>query len=297
MHLDIIDRPDDPALETFHAAYRGAFVLPNETEELAGFQACLALNHGSEHARLRALYGPFRETCLIARESPDGAMVGGANLIALHHVIDGRRVLSANLNYIFVPPAARGRGWFSRLVRALIDAIPGMLDVAAEPATPVLVFVEQNDPLRMDPATYATDSAHSGLDPFDRLRIWAGRGARVVDFPYVQPALSADQAPDDGLVYGVIGAEGDSLDSDLLARHLRGFFGISVLKGAALAQDAVAGAQLDMLAAASRQHAPIALLDARAALASLDTDSARALVQRGGTLRAWLRLRQSSNVA
>lgn len=297
MHLEIIDRPDDPALEAFHAAYRDAFVLPNETEELAGFQACLALNHGGEHERLRAAYGPFRETCLIAREVAGGAMVGGANLIALRHAIDGQTVLTANLNYIFVPPAARGQGWFSRLVQAVTGAVPAMLDVAPEAAARVLVFIEQNDPLRMDPTTYATDSAHSGLDPFDRLRIWAGRGARVVDFPYVQPALSADQAPDDGLVYGVLGADGAALDSCLLASHLRGFFGISVLKGATLADDAVATTQLDTLDTACRRHAPIALLDAREALGQLDVEAARALVRRGGVLRDWLRALQSSNVA
>lgn len=297
MHLDIIDRPDDPKLEAFHAAYRGAFVLPNETEELAGFQACLALNHGGEYERLRVAYGPFSETCLIAREAPDGAMIGGANLIALHHVIDGRSVLTANLNYIFVQPAARGQGWFSRLVRAVAGVIPAMLGVVPEPTAGVFIFVEQNDPLRMDPATYAIDSAHSGLDPFDRLRIWANRGARVLDFPYVQPALSADQAPDEGLVYGVMGTDGATLDSCLLASHLRGFFGISVLKGTALADDAVASAQLDTLDMACRRQAPVALLDAREALRQLDAEAEHALVRRGGALRDWLRGLQPSNVA
>jgi hypothetical protein len=298
MHLDLIDRPDDPALGAFYAAYRHAFILPNETEELSGFQACLALNHGDEHARLRAEYGPFLEACLVARDGTDGAMVGGANLIALQHRIDRRTVLTANLNYIFVPADARGKGWFSRLVDAVTAAVPGLLGVAPGDAARTLVFIEQNDPLRMDPDAYASESAHSGVDQFDRLRIWAARGARVVDFPYVQPALSGDQQPDDGLVYSVLGAEEATLDSCLLASHLRGFFGISVLKGAPLAGDPTSMRQLDALAEACRQRATVPLLDPREALRNLDAGAARALVHSGpGSLRDWLRAAQSPNVS
>lgn len=299
MHLDIIDRPEDPRLEEFYAAYRGAFILPNETEELSGFQACLALNRGDARAPLRAGYGPYLEACVIARDEPGGAMVGGANLIALQHEIDGATILTANLNYIFVPPSARGLGWFSRLLDALTAAIPSMLAIAPGDAAPrALVFIEQNDPLRMEADDYASESAHSGIDQFDRLRIWAARDARVVDFPYVQPALSDDQHADDGLVYSVMGAGGATLDSCLLASHLRGFFGISVLKGAPLASDPVASRQLDALAIACRQHAPVPLLDPRTALRGLDAGSARELVRsHRGSLRDWLRGNQASNVA
>ncbi|MCP1375798.1 hypothetical protein [Dyella lutea] len=298
MHLDIIDHPEDPALGTFYAAYRLAFVLPNETEELTGFQACLALNHGEAHARLRAEYGPFREVCIIARDTPGGTMVGGANLIALRHDLAGQTMLTANLNYIFVPAPARGRGWFPQLLQAVTAAVPDLLRIPSIDAAAALVFIEQNDPLRMEPDDYASESAHSGIDQFDRLRIWAARNARVVDFPYVQPALSRDQSADDGLVYSVIGASGPMLDSCLLASHLRGFFGISVLKGASLVDDASVTAQLDALAQACRQRVPIPLLDPSHALKTLDADAERALVQAGpGSLRDWLRAHQSSNVA
>src|SRR5690606_27443582 len=137
---------------------------------------------------------------------------------------------SANRNYIFVPAAQRGRGLFSRLAAAIPSQVPALFGDAAG-AAPVLVFIELNDPLRMDAATYERDSTHSGLDQFDRLRIWSGRGARLVDFAYVQPPLSTAQRADDGLAYAVLGAGGATLDACLLARHLRAFFGISVLKG------------------------------------------------------------------
>ena len=299
MQLDIIDCPDDPNLREFYAAYQRAFILPDEIEELAGFQACLSLNHGDAHARLSAEYGPFLEACVLARDEADGALVGGANLIALRHDIAGIPVLTANLNYIFVPGPARGQGWFARLLSAVTAGIPGMLATSSQNVgTRILLFIEQNDPLRMDAADYARESAHSGIDQFDRLRIWAARGARVVDFAYVQPALSSEQSPDDGLVYSVIGAQGPTLDSCLLASHLRGFFGISVLKGKPIASDPVAVRQLDTLAALCRHNTSLPLLDAGKALGGLDASATRRLLASGhGSLREWLRSCQRSNVA
>lgn len=299
MQLDIIDQPDDPSLHEFYAAYQRAFILPEETEKLSGFQACLSLNHGEAHARLSTEYGPFLEACVLARDEAHGALVGGANLIVLRHDIAGAPVLTANLNYIFVPGPAREQGWFSRLVDAVTAAIPGMLVTSSQDvSTRVLLFIEQNDPLRMDATDYGRESAHSGIDQFDRLRIWATRGARVIDFAYVQPALSSEQSPDDGLVYSVLGTQGPTLDSCLLASHLRGFFGISVLKGKPIAGDPVAVRQLDTLAALCRQNTSLPLLDAGKALSSLDASAARRLVASDhASLRDWLRTCQRSNVA
>ena len=64
-----------------------------------------------------------------------------------------------------------------------------------------------------------------------RIRLWTGLGAKIIDFPYVQPPLSARQSPDGSLLYAVLGAESEPLDACLLHAHLCRFFGISVLKG------------------------------------------------------------------
>lgn len=299
LHLEIIDRPDDPRLPEFHAAYEAAFVLPDETEDLAGFKACLALNSGAEHARLAARYGDFREVCLLARDRHGGPLAGAANLLALRHALPAGTMYSANLNYIFVPAAQRGRGLFSRLAAAIPSQVPALFGDAAGDA-PVLVFIELNDPLRMDAATYQRDSTHSGLDQFDRLRIWAGRGAQVVDLAYVQPPLSTAQRADDGLAYAVLGTGDAALDACFLIRHLRAFFGISVLKGAPPEAEPAAAAQLAVLDALCAQGGSVDLLDPRPMLATLGPSGSAALVadpQRPRTLRDWLRAAQASNEA
>jgi GNAT superfamily N-acetyltransferase len=252
--------PQAPALDTFYTAYDAAFVLPSEKEDLEGFRDCLALNGGAAYTRLEKRYGPYRELVILLSLA-DGAVIGGANFIAL----GGPAAITVNLNYIFIARDARGAGHFRRLM-ALVEREARAAFVT--PASfPVLIFIEQNDPLRLDPESYALDSAHSGLDQYDRLRIWRHLGARLVDLDYLQPALSAGQEPDTGLLYGVLGASGNSLPACLLARHLRQFFGISVLKGRKIEDDADALRQVSALDARCQRGERIALIDPGAALA------------------------------
>jgi hypothetical protein len=248
-----------PVFERFFAGYDKAFVLPNEKEDREGFERCFDLNRGADYARLSTLYGPCSEVALIAEE--DGLEVGGANFIAMP--VDACTV-TANLNYIYLNEAARGKGNFSRMFAAVRETIASIF-----PCERVLVFIEQNDPLRMSEADYRRDTEFTGLDQFDRLRIWAKRGARVVDFPYAQPPLSADQEADDTLVYSVLGAGGGAIEACTLKEHLRRFFGVSVLKGAALADNVAAQGQIDALAGACARGESIALLDPRPLLAKL----------------------------
>jgi len=249
---------DDAVFTRFFAGYDQAFVLPNEKEDEAGFAQCFALNRGPEYARLSRIYGPYSEVALVAASGDDA--VGGANFIAMP-VADG--VVTANLNYIYIDDAARGHGYLSRLLNGVREAITSIF-----PAPRALVFIEQNDPMRMSADDYARDSAFTGLDQLDRLRIWAKRGARVVDFAYKQPPLSADQAVDDTLLYSVLGAD-DRLDACILEAHLRRFFGVSVLKGADLATNAAATEQLAELRTKCASGAEIELLDPSALLARL----------------------------
>lgn len=252
--------PQASALDTFYTAYDAAFVLPSEKEDLEGFRDCLALNGGAAYTRLEKRYGPYRELVILLRHM-GGAVIGGANFIAL----GGPSAITVNLNYIFIARDARGAGHFRRLM-ALVEREARAAFVT--PASfPVLIFIEQNDPLRLDPDSYALDSAHSGLDQYDRLRIWRHLGARLVDLDYLQPALSAGQEPDTGLLYGVLGASGNSLPACLLARHLRQFFGISVLKGRKIEDDADALRQVSALDARCQRGERIALIDPGPALA------------------------------
>lgn len=247
-----------PVFAAFFEGYDKAFVLPDEKEDEEGFALCLALNRGEDYARLEARYGAFREVCAVARDGA-GRRIGGVNFIAA----PSQGFVCANLNYIYIDAGARGQGNFRKLVNATTELIGSLFPGAGAP----LVFIEQNDPIAMSAEAYAHDTAFTGLDQFDRLRIWAKAGAKVVDHAYVQPPLSADQEADATLVYSVLGAPGDALSACVLAGHLKRFFGISVLKGAPLESEPVAAGQVAALEAQCRAGEHIALIDPSETLA------------------------------
>ncbi len=250
--------PESPVLRRFFEGYDRAFILPDEREEFDGFVRCLALN-----ATHRDAYG--RRHCEVAMvfEEADGTLLGGANFLAATTASGDTATVA--LNYVYVESAARGRGLLRRILADVRRTALAVLDLTPDGPQPVL-FIEQNDPLRLTDEAYAADSGHSGLDQVDRLSIWARIGARVVDFPYVQPALSDEQQPDDSLIYAAIGYPDDAVPARLLHDHLQSFFGISVLKGEAELPDGPAAHQLDALATCSD---PVALLPMPPALARL----------------------------
>jgi hypothetical protein len=284
----VIQATDDPAstvLTSFFRAYDEAFVLPNEKESLEGFKECLALNQGMAYASLSSLYGPFREIVLVMAEAATGELIGGANFIVFPLELS-QPVLSLNLNYVFVDPILRRQGYFGELLKS----VHLVARAAFEPLTqalPVIVFIEQNDPFRMNSQDYVLDTGRSGLDQITRIEIWSKLGARIIDFDYVQPPLSRNQQPDHNLVYGVLGGAVDGLDSCLLLEHLKRFFGISVLKGADLGSDPVASAQLSELRSLCAFGKKIPLLQAGALSAKKD-QIYDTLYEPGG-LRAFLR--------
>ena len=253
--LHVFTSSDDMRLLNFFEAYDAAFILEDEKETLDGFKACLDLNDGAAYARLSGLYGPYREIVILLTEGAAGRVLGAANFIAF---AGGGDDLTVALSYIFVDSAERKRGHFSRLMALLRQeaqaafAWPG---VAPEP----LIFIEMNDPVNMSSEDYALDSRHAGLDQVDRLKIWERRGARIVAMPYRQPPLSAQQTADSDLLLGVLGAGGDRLEACLMARHMRRFFGVTVLKGADPAGIPVAAVQLARLDAACERGEQIAL--------------------------------------
>ncbi|MBU0554659.1 MAG: hypothetical protein KKD64_00940 [Alphaproteobacteria bacterium] len=287
LEMALTDRAGNAVFDAFFAGYDRAFVLPNEKEDAAGFAACLALNHDETGARLAREHGPFAEVCLIARESGTTQFVGGANFIAMSVRDEDGMCLSANLNYIYIDEGARGRGRLSAMLAAVRQAILEVMNGEGEP----LVFIELNDPFAMSPQDYVRDTAFTGIDQLDRLRIWAKRGARVIDFPYIQPPLTPDAEPDESLIYGVLSAEAD-LPACTLLDHLRKFFAISVLKGAPLASVPSASAQIDALEMLCAGRKRIALLDPAAllSLAGQRDEVARAAGRSFGSVREALHL-------
>jgi hypothetical protein len=244
----------DGVLDQFYQDYDAAFLLPNEKEGRDGFAECLALNAPPTYEALAERFGPFREFVLIARDGVSGPRIGGANFIAFPLRLpeaSEANILTLHLNYVFVNSPARRRGYFSRLVRDLpnialrllaetISAdlpkawLEAVVRARATSRTPpqTLIYIEQNDPFRMSLEDYALDTKYTGLDQMARVSMWARLGARIVDFPYVQPPLSSDQRADPNLLLAVLGATTAGLEAGLLLGHLERFFGISVLKGA-----------------------------------------------------------------
>jgi hypothetical protein len=259
----------DGLLEEFFAAYDQAFVLPNEKEGLAGFAACLRLNQGCQYDRLCRHYGPFREFIVAVRVA--GELVGGLNFIAFPLVDPdaNRPALSVNLNYIFVLAPHRRRGVLKRMVGDLptvalalfAHSETSLTGDGAVSSPGVYIFIEQNDPYRMSARDYALDTEVTGLDQLARIALWARQGARIIDFAYVQPALTAEQAADPNLVYAVLGASRPTLHPEFLRQHLERFFAISVLKGGDPRSNAEARQQLDSLAARAAEGARLALLE------------------------------------
>jgi hypothetical protein len=271
--IDATTAADDGLLEEFYRDYDGAFVLENEKEGYNGFAECLGLNAGDQYANLVGRYGPFREFVAVVRDTATGARLGGANFIIFPVSGPTARelILSINLNYVFVNSQLRRKGTFRQLMSDLpaiafrlfaqtnASDLPAARRAAGEPR--VYIFIEQNDPFRMSREDYDRDTELTGLDQVARIGLWSRLGARIVDFPYVQPPLSKDQDADDTLAYAVLGAPDADLDACLLRSHLERFFGISVLKGADLSVEPTAAAQLSELAIRCRDNRRVPLLD------------------------------------
>lgn len=247
-----------PVVQKFYEGYDRAFVLPNEREELAGFIECLELNDGAAFQRLARMYGPFREVVFVAFDAATNDYVGGGNFIA-YPLLRPQPSLALNLNYVFVNPTARRQGYFAKIVQSVVPTAQAFFHDA--PPLPARVFIEQNDPFKMTAEAYARDTEYTGLDQFTRLAMWQRLGAKIIDFDYVQPPLSAQQEPDTTLVYAVLGENADTLDACVLHDHLMRFFGISVIKGRSIAADATADRQLKALYRLCAKGEKIALLD------------------------------------
>ena len=154
----------------YRERYVAAFPDPDERESLANMRHYLAL-------KAAGWYGPNNYHAVIAEV--DGEPVGGV-------VFDYLAAPNAGVvEFLFVAGAFRGSG----LGRALLDeAISILRDdaLARRGRRLTAVVAEMNDPFHR-PAT------PDNLDPFLRAAIWGRWGFHALGFPYVQPALSADQ--------------------------------------------------------------------------------------------------------
>jgi GNAT superfamily N-acetyltransferase len=253
-------------IERFMAGYDQAFVLPDEREEIEGFRTCLAINDRARHWFGRT----HCELVMVLEDAAAGTVLGGANFLAtrIPQVPSDHPPVAVALNYLFVESQARGRG-LSRMLKQAVETLANEAVDAPASAVPPAMFIEQNDPLRLSAEDYTRDSAHSGIDQVDRLAVWAQLGAQLVDFPYVQPALSSEQRSDEGLAYAVMNLAVPAIDAAWFAAHLESFFAISALKGARIASDPVASGQLERLRDMAAVGQKVSLLSLRHAVEAL----------------------------
>jgi ribosomal protein S18 acetylase RimI-like enzyme len=159
-------------LAFYENLYAAAFPDPDERESLANMKRYLRLKatgwYGTNNYHVRVLMDGGR----IAAGSVSDYLAGPNTGV---------------IEFLVVAPDARRRG----LGRRMLDDLEAALGADARAAGSKdlrAVVAEMNDPFR---GALRSDS----MDPFARLRIWSDWGFQKLDFPYVQPALSAEQRP------------------------------------------------------------------------------------------------------
>lgn len=263
LHVAATDGPDSDIVDQFYRSYERAFVLPNEKEPISCFRTCLALNHAPAYGPLASRFGAYREIMFVAREPDSERLVGGGNFIVFSHARPSAVAPplhpTAHLSYIFVEPSARRQGMLDRLIGAVTPLATAALPLTA--SSHLRIFIEQNDPLLLSAEDYEADTRLTGLDQVDRIAIWARRGARIVDFPYIQPPLSDDLREDETLALSLLDPHSADVCACVVHDHLAAFFAISVLKGRDPLDNAAAARQLIDLRVRCKRYERLALLD------------------------------------
>ncbi|HEX2749708.1 MAG TPA: GNAT family N-acetyltransferase [Verrucomicrobiales bacterium] len=170
------------SLQLLRAFYRSVYTaeFPDENEREL-------LENMEEYLRLKdcGWYGPNNYHILILRDESTGEIAGGCigDYLA--------RSNAGIIEFTVVDPARRGQGLGKRLLHEITSCFE---KDAARNGCPQLAGVcgEVNDP-------YRACDVEEHLDGFARLLMWHHFGFRLLDFPYVQPALSEGQEAVRGL--------------------------------------------------------------------------------------------------
>jgi GNAT superfamily N-acetyltransferase len=148
-----------------------AFVDADERESLANIQRYLELKaagwYGANNYHIRVLLD-------------GGRPIGGA--IADYLAVPNTGVIE----FLVIAPGRRERGLGQRLLGDVEAALAEDARVAGAPGLRAIA-AEMNDPFH--------SPLRDSMDPFRRVLVWSGWGYSKLDFPYVQPALSAAQRP------------------------------------------------------------------------------------------------------
>jgi hypothetical protein len=248
---------DEPGLARLYDLYCRNFPLPEEQETQENFQLCLALNDAKA---VQAKHGPYHESYLAIRpagqdgaEAILGGLIFGVASSAAHRAHGFLATVQAI--YLFLEKDRAVSRWLlSAAGRAQIEAaildqaraaclLPHFRAAAGEATSGrIAILFEVNDPLRMSQRQKDDDRDLSHVHPALRYCMWMANGAAPMEADYVQPPLSAGQAPAHYLdLFALHRLPGEppaaewQIPGPVLAAHLERFFRISVLKADELA--------------------------------------------------------------
>jgi Acetyltransferase (GNAT) family len=171
------DVDDQVRLAAFYKdVYEKEFPDSDERESLANITEYLAL-------KAKGWYGRNGYHVIVAYR--EDTIVGGCILDYL------TRASGGVIEFLFTVTAARGGG----VGGALLKEAERLLALDAQGAGNRLEWIaaEMNDP-------FVVPEVPDNMDPFLRARIWDAWGFGALDCPYVQPALSEQQRPAQGLL-------------------------------------------------------------------------------------------------
>lgn len=195
-HFELLER-------VYGDIYIKEFPHPDERESLANMQRYLSL-------KAAGWYGKNNYHIVIAMI--DGAPAG---LVVLDYLEEPN---CGVIEFLAISENRRRTGLGTRLLaqaESLLDSDGKNHD---RPSV-ALIMAEMNDP-------FAPNSLEDNLDPFHRAVVWSKWGYRRLQFPYVQPSLSAGQAPVRNLLLMAKAVDeryADSVPANLLLAALRGY--------------------------------------------------------------------------
>lgn len=160
----------------YHDLFVPSFPDPDERESLENMKGYLTAKRDGWYESL----GEKNSYHILLGEA-DGRVVAAAifDYLACPNV--------GILEFILVSEELRGRGFGGRVHRE-VERILGQDAQRAGYVSLDGIVIEMNDPFQVDLAA-------DNVDPFERAKLWGGWDYEVMDFPYVQPALSEEQGP------------------------------------------------------------------------------------------------------
>ncbi len=156
----------------YNTVYVREFPNPDERESLENMESYL------RERKPAGWYGKNNYHIVVAELGGGAAALCVADYVAAANV--------GIIEFLVVAPELRGRG-IGQLMLDHVEAL-GEADARRAHGSGLRgIVAEMNDPFRTAPAA-------DTMDPFDRAALWHRWGFRLIDMPYVQPALSEGQS-------------------------------------------------------------------------------------------------------